>query len=52
MIPSILFNGQEVLLCQRNSGPSNHLKVDVLLFGSNPCEALSAGLILDGTYLP
>ena len=51
-MPSILFNGQEVLLCQRNSGPSNHLEVDVLLFGSNSREALSAGFILDGTYPP
>ena len=44
---SVLSAGQEVSLCQRNSGPLNHLEEDVFLFASNPREASSAGFILD-----
>ena len=32
---------------KKNSGPLNHIEEDVFLFASNPCEASSAGFILD-----
>ena len=48
---SVLSAGQEVSLCQINSGLLNHLEEDVFLFVSNPREASSAGFILDGKFL-
>ena len=51
MMASVFSGGQEVLLCQRNSGPLNHLEEDVFLCASNPCEESSVLFILDGTYL-
>ena len=32
---------------KKDSGPLNHIEEDVFLFASNPCEASSAGFILD-----
>ena len=48
---SVCSAGQEVSLCQRNSGSLNHLEEDVSLFAPNPRETSSAGFILNGTYL-
>ena len=51
VMASVRSAGQEVSLCQRNSGSLNHLEEDVSLFASNPRETSSAGFILNGTYL-
>ena len=51
MMASVISAGQEISLCQRNSGPLNQLGEDVFLFAFNPREASSAGFISHGTYL-
>ena len=51
LVSSVLFNGQEISLCQRNSGHLNHLQEDMFLFASNPHEASSVGFSLEDRQL-
>ena len=51
VVSLVLFNGQEISLCQRNPGPLNRLEEDVFLFASNPYEASSVGFSLEDRQL-